>query len=265
MSLLDRILEPGQLRTLYQPIISFAENSPKIFAFECLTRGPRGTNLEPADVLFEYARRKGGEDALDIACMHTALAQAESFAATAKLFVNVHASTLGKGQAFIDELEGACVQSTNISLSNIVLEIIEHSPFWDYSEFIRSTSRLRKLGVQIAVDDLGVAYSSFKMMLDVQPQFLKADMYITRGCHRDRTRAAMLESFQHLAQKCGALLIAEGVEHKSEMDTLLSMEIPLLQGYLFARPNPATDIDGLLRSFAEVWTQDSPPAPAVTL
>lgn len=238
---LDQVVLPGQLKTLYQPILSFASGPPRLLGLECLTRGPSGTNFEIADVLFEYARRKRREELVDAACARAALQNAGAAGEMAKLFINVHASTLGKNQFFIDSLEEACVQQP-FPLSSVVIEVVEHTPCWNRGEFARSVTRLRDLGVQLAVDDMGVAYSSFAMILDTAPEFLKIDMYITRTCTDDPLRRAMIKSFQHLAEGCRAELIAEGIETKEEMQVVMDLGVYNLQGYLFSKPKPSAEI-----------------------
>jgi EAL domain-containing protein (putative c-di-GMP-specific phosphodiesterase class I) len=238
---LDQVVLPGQLKTLYQPILSFASGPPRLLGLECLTRGPSGTNFEIADVLFEYARRKRREELVDAACMRAALQNAGKACDMAKLFINVHASTLGRNQFFVDSLEEACIQQP-FPLSSLVIEVVEHTPCWNRGEFARSVTRLRDLGVQLAVDDMGVAYSSFAMILDTAPEFLKIDMYITRTCTEDPLRRAMIKSFQHLAEGCQSELIAEGIETKEEMQVVMDLGVYNLQGYLFSMPKQSAEI-----------------------
>src|ERR1051325_4047429 len=70
-SLLDVILEPDALTVLFQPILEYRAGQWHLHALECLVRGPKGTNLEPANVLFEYARRKHAEGLVDRACVRS--------------------------------------------------------------------------------------------------------------------------------------------------------------------------------------------------
>lgn len=251
-SLLEKIMTPGEVRSVYQPIFRMSEHETEIFALESLTRGPRGTNIESADVFFEYVRRKRKEDVVDLTCLKSAIRNAAALPNFGKLFVNVHASTMAKNQCFVDSLECIC-SFFSFPPSNLVIEVIEHSPYWDRGEFVLSTRRLREMGVQIAVDDLGVAYSSFKVILDVNPDYLKIDMYITRGCHNDRIRRSMIESFLLLGRDAGAELIAEGMEDAQDLHTLQSMGIPMFQGYLLAKPQPAEQLTKLLENSEDAF------------
>ena len=72
---LNAILAPGGITPVYQPIVTF-ESAPALQGFECLARGPKGTNFESAQVMFEYVRLKHEETVVDRACVAAALAHA---------------------------------------------------------------------------------------------------------------------------------------------------------------------------------------------
>src|SRR5438045_1192109 len=55
---MDEILEPGGLHTLFQPIVDIAATNRSLHAIEALSRGPKDTNMEFPDVLFEYVERR---------------------------------------------------------------------------------------------------------------------------------------------------------------------------------------------------------------
>ena len=91
--LLDSILAPDALWVRFQPIFEISGGGRRLHALECLVRGPRGTNLETADVLFEYIRQKREESRVDRACVTAIFTAARALPTTVKLNVNVHAAT----------------------------------------------------------------------------------------------------------------------------------------------------------------------------
>ncbi|HYC87719.1 MAG TPA: hypothetical protein VEO54_00785, partial [Thermoanaerobaculia bacterium] len=115
-SALNRILQPGAITPVYQPIFRLNGGTPRIDGVECLSRGPRGTNFEAADVLFEYVRLKREESLVDRACIAAAFRGASTLPSSLRLGVNVHASTLGRDHGFIGFLEGTAA-ATGIALS----------------------------------------------------------------------------------------------------------------------------------------------------
>src|SRR5512142_1427359 len=105
-TLLDTILEPGSLAPVFQPIFDFHGRERDLHSLECLMRGPKGTSVERADILYAYLRLKRGEIAVDRACMRAALESAAALPNEPRISVNVHASTLGRDADFVRYLKG---------------------------------------------------------------------------------------------------------------------------------------------------------------
>ena len=74
----------------------------RVDSVEALIRGPRGTNFERADILFDYVRRKKAEAAVDQSCLAAICDAAKGLPSKVRINVNVHASTLGHNSGFID-------------------------------------------------------------------------------------------------------------------------------------------------------------------
>jgi len=234
-TLLDEILGPSGLSILFQPILRVRDGHAELFALEALSRGPRGTNVERADILFEYVRRKGREMDVDHACVRAALEAAAPLEGSPSLSINVHASTVERDDHFIDFLTETC-DANAIDLSRVILEIVEQQKFWDPARFFRALERLRNLGVRIALDDIGLGYSSFRMLIDVNPELYKIDRYFVNGSKSKRERRAAIESIVLLADRLGGSAIAEGIETVDDYHTVSSLGIDLMQGFYFARP-----------------------------
>jgi len=240
-SLLDVILAPGGITILFQPIFEVRGGSRQIHALECLARGPKGSNLEAADTLFEYVRRKREESLVDRACVALALRAAREIPVGLSLSFNVHASTLGRDHGFVAFLSGTA-KAEGIDPLRLTIEIVEHSPPWDGSSFLNSLAALRDIGVRIALDDVGLGQSNYKMILDCRPDYFKIDRYFVQGAHGDVYRQAVIESVLQLARRFGGRVVAEGVEDSEDLVFLTEMGIDLFQGYLFS---PALGIDAL--------------------
>lgn len=231
--LLHMLLEPGGLRAVFQPIFDVSAHEKRLHSLECLIRGPVGSNLEKAPVLFEYVRRKREESLIDRACISTALRAAACLPWEPRLSVNVHASTLGRDQDFPLFLSDAAALHA-LSLDRLTVEIVEHTPYWDGPAFLRSLDAMRAMGVRLALDDIGLGQSNYRMILDCRPEYFKIDRYFVHGCHDDPYRRAVLESIVHLADKFGARIVAEGVEQEKDFRTVKTVGIDLVQGFLLS-------------------------------
>lgn len=253
-SLLASVLAPGGITVNVQPVFDIGDGRQTVVAAECLSRGPRGTNLEPANVLFEYVRRKKEETAVDRACVMAGLMACRKLPANLMIDLNVHASTLGRDLSFVEFLLQAA-HACAIEPTRIVVEIVEHSPYWDGPGFFRVIGALRSAGISIALDDVGIGYSNYKMMIDARPDFLKVDRYLVQDCDKDEYRRIVLRSIALLANDLGAQVVAEGVERKEELETLLGLGIRLVQGYLLSpnRSNEDLLASGLLQPRPHAW------------
>ncbi len=240
-TLLDVILEPGRLSVVFQPMFEVCAASHQLFAVECLIRGPRGTNVERPSVLFEYVRRKRAEAAVDRACVATALADAGRLPGEPRLSLNVHASTLGRDPGFHDFLLERA-EEARIDRRRLVVEIVEHAPPLDVPSFRRALTELRDAGIAIALDDVGLGQSNYKMILDVRPEIYKLDRYLVSGAWSDPYRQVILDSLARMVRRLQARAVAEGVEDHHELAAVEAAGIDLVQGFLFARPLARADL-----------------------
>jgi EAL domain-containing protein (putative c-di-GMP-specific phosphodiesterase class I) len=135
-----------------------------------------------------------------------------------------------------------------IDRRNLIVEITEHSPVWDGSRFRQALVALRSDGIRIALDDIGLGQSNYKMILETAPDIFKVDRFIVAGCSEDRRRIAVLESIRRMAADLGGSVIAEGVETAADSAALSRIGIDLMQGYLFSRALLADELDAFSRS-----------------
>jgi EAL domain-containing protein (putative c-di-GMP-specific phosphodiesterase class I) len=234
-SLLEQVLAPGGVSIVLQPIVEVKNQKPRVHSLECLARGPSGTHAESPVVLFEYVRRKREEPAVDRACLVKCLQQARSLPGSPRLSLNVHASTLSREPEF-PQFVASAAEAAGISPARITMEIVENAPPHDGPAFLRALQGLRSFGMRIALDDVGLGHSNYKMIVDTRPDYFKIDCFFVRSVHEDPYRMAVLDSVARLAERVGARVVAEGVETQAELAAVKSCGIDLIQGYLFSRP-----------------------------
>jgi EAL domain-containing protein (putative c-di-GMP-specific phosphodiesterase class I) len=243
-TLLDILLEPGRLSVVFQPMFEVSTAIPQLFALECLTRGPRGTNAERPEVLFEYVRNKRAETAVDRACVATALAEAAHLPGEPRLSLNVHASTLARDAGFPKLLLDRATDS-HINPSRLIVEIVEHAEhpeLLDIPAFNRALAELREGGLAIALDDVGLGQSNYRMILRVRPEIYKLDQYLVSGAWSDPYREVILDSLARMVRRLEARAVAEGVEDHHELVAVEQAGIDLVQGFLFAPPLARADL-----------------------
>lgn len=242
------LLAPGGISPVYQPVYDL-RNGREAHSYECLSRGPRGSNFESAKVLFDYVRLKREESLIDRACIAAALRSVNLLGPSACVSVNVHASTLGRDHGFVSFLRRTTAEAS-LPMDQVTVEVVEHAPPWDGVSFLAALDEIRASGARIALDDVGLGQSNFKMILDVGADYLKLDRYFVDGCHRDVRRQAVIQALQQLASRFGAKIIAEGIETVDDLNFIERLGINLVQGFLFAPPfTPDEIVRGALHDF----------------
>jgi EAL domain-containing protein (putative c-di-GMP-specific phosphodiesterase class I) len=184
----------------------------------------------PADIL-EAAERLGRLHELGRRVRaQVAAAAADAPGAETKLFVNLHSADLNDEELY----------STDSPLSKIaprvVLEVTERASLDGVNNVAARVSKLRSLGFQIAIDDLGAGYAGLTSFTQLEPHVAKLDMSLVRGVDVDSRRHSIVRSMKKLCDELGILVVAEGVETAAERDRLAELGCDVLQGYLFARP-----------------------------
>jgi EAL domain-containing protein (putative c-di-GMP-specific phosphodiesterase class I) len=122
-------------------------------------------------------------------------------------------------------------------LSRIIVEMTEHAPVDDYDELCAVLRPHREQGLRVAVDDAGAGYSSLKHVLALQPDLIKVDMALVRGCDRDLARRTLLSALTDFAEATDCRLVAEGVETEDELRSVAACGVHLAQGYFLGRPS----------------------------
>jgi EAL domain-containing protein (putative c-di-GMP-specific phosphodiesterase class I) len=118
---------------------------------------------------------------------------------------------------------------------------------------------LDELGVGLAIDDFGTGYSSLAHLKRFPIQVLKLDRAFVAGLGTDRSDTEIVRAVVSLGEALGLEVVAEGMETRDQLDTLLDLGCHLGQGYLLGRPVPSNELAAQLDAIAEVL--DAPPPP----
>jgi EAL domain-containing protein (putative c-di-GMP-specific phosphodiesterase class I) len=230
--LLDIILRE-RIVTAFQPIMDL--KTKVVLGYEALSRGARGSGLEPADALFGAAEDQHLMVELDRLCRQRALLSSSRIPSTAKIFVNTLPGTIRdpqfRGKALIDFLDRA-----QVSPDRIVIEITEKLVIDNYTLFREAMAYYTDLGMSFAVDDVGAGYSGLESIARLKPTFLKIDIALVHDVHASLVNREMVKAIVAMGRGIGATVIAEGIQAEEEAKALLSMGVNWGQGYLLARP-----------------------------
>jgi EAL domain-containing protein (putative c-di-GMP-specific phosphodiesterase class I) len=132
--------------------------------------------------------------------------------------------------------------STGLDPDTVWLEITETAMMSDARTAEGVLHRLAGMGLHLTVDDFGTGYSSLTHLLRFPVDGIKVDRSFTEGLGQNRQADAICEGIISLARALGLKTVAEGVEHRTQLERLGELGCPLAQGYLFSRPQPPEEI-----------------------
>jgi diguanylate cyclase (GGDEF)-like protein len=120
-------------------------------------------------------------------------------------------------------------------------------------------SRLRELGVRLAVDDFGTGYSSMTYMNWLAPDQVKIDKSFVQRLLFDPRNEAIVRSIIDLANNLGVEVVAEGVGDARTATRLADLGCTIGQGFLFAEPMPIEDLADWMARWMSVPERDELP------
>lgn len=241
----DRMLEKNTFCYNFQPIVD--AKTGDIFAYEALMRSPKEVGLNPREIL-KYAEISQRLYSIEYFTFYNTLRayheNREKFAGR-KMFINSIPSV------FLSEADlGEMTEKFGDITENTVVEILEDDE--DTKESCVYFEKLRdRFGCGIAIDDYGSGYSNEMKLLNNNPNVIKIDISLISSINSDTKKQLLVSNIIQFASKYGIKVLAEGVETKEELETLLELNIDLLQGFYLARPNAeiVSEIDADIRDF----------------
>jgi EAL domain-containing protein (putative c-di-GMP-specific phosphodiesterase class I) len=166
--------------------------------------------------------------------------------------VNLSASDLSDPSLFDAIFE--IVEQAQIEPRDLVVEVTETVLLDDTQQSMDFLTRLRALGVRLALDDFGTAFSSLSYVRRFPFDHLKLDITFTADLPHSTRSMLLVEEICHLAISMEMSCIAEGVERREQAEALREIGCDFGQGYLFSRAIPAADCAALLANGATLLT-----------
>jgi len=159
--------------------------------------------------------------------------------------VNISSATLSAG-LLASTLEDA-IDANGLDPTLLEVEVLENIMLQDPTQAKAELLRARQLGVRIALDDFGTGYSSLSYLKQFLFDTIKIDRCFIMDLKPSSDDTAIVRSTLSMAQQLGLEVVAEGVSSDDQLRLLQSLGCEKAQGYLIARPMPATAFTDLLR------------------
>jgi diguanylate cyclase (GGDEF)-like protein/PAS domain S-box-containing protein len=152
----------------------------------------------------------------------------------------------------------AIVRETGADPRHIELEITETMIMRNVEQSIETLAQLRSVGMQVAVDDFGVGYSSLGQLTRLPASSMKIDRSFIMNVPTDTSSALITEAIIAMAKRLKLRVIAEGVETRAQLEFLRANHCEAFQGYLFSRPITALEATAMLKAQASATLETIP-------
>jgi diguanylate cyclase (GGDEF)-like protein len=125
----------------------------------------------------------------------------------------------------------------------LIVEITETCLMRDAKGALNQLNALKSLGVRIAIDDFGTGYSSLSYLQQFPVDSLKIDRSFIAGMGKSREGDTLIHTLIQLGKALNLETLAEGIEEAGQLAQLRGEKCDVGQGYYFARPVPAEEVE----------------------
>ncbi|HEV8577657.1 MAG TPA: EAL domain-containing protein [Thermoanaerobaculia bacterium] len=254
---LQRALHQDELTLYYQPLMDMATGL--ISGAEALIRWRHPTRgLVPPDQFIPLAEETGlivpiGDWVLHEACRQTVLWK-RRFGLGCEFNISVNVSAKQLHDSGLASRTREVLEETGLPADELILELTENAILEE-----RARAReLRDVGVKLAIDDFGTGYASLAYLRDLPVSMLKVARPFISKLGRDVVDTSLVNTILTLGQDLGLLIVAEGIEDPKQLALLRQMRCHLGQGFLFAKPMPATEFEMFVAKNAPVSRRAAP-------
>ncbi len=245
---LRRALPAGEFELYYQPVVNLA--SSEISGFEALIRWnhPVKGMIAPASFI-PLAEEIGFIVPLGEWVIRQACVTAAEWPEHLHVAVNISAAQF-RSPGLMQVIVGALAAS-RLSPTRLEIEITETVLLQNKETTLAALHQLRALGIRIAMDDFGTGYSSLTYLQCFPFDKIKIDRSFVKDITENTGSLNIVRAVAALANGMGMTATAEGVETAEQLDRITSEGCTEMQGYLFSRPLPVSEIERLFLSRRE--------------
>ena len=240
-------LQAGQLALEFQPEVSLSTH--RLLGVEALLRWDRpGHGRLGAEVFGALAESSGlivpiGTWVLGEACRRARGWREDPRAANLLLRVNLSARQFERPD--VVDTVSAALRDSGLPAEALCLEITETILMSDAPAALRTLTALKALGVELAIDDFGIGYSSLAYLKRFPVDTLKIDRSFVAGLGTDPLDLPIVQAVLSLGHTLGLEVVAEGVETPLQEKTLKALGCERAQGFLYARSQRPEDVPSL--------------------
>ena len=240
--ILRNAMETDLLAVHYQPVVD--ARTGRVVACEALARLPHPVEgMIPPGEFIAVAEETGLVVKLGDLILRRACSDAMTWPEHINVAVNFSPRQFALGANVADHIRQVLVD-TGLPPHRLEVEITE-STLIDAKDALQQLQNIADLGVKIALDDFGTGYSSLSYLRQFPVNKIKIDRSFSLDIQSQASQA-IIRSVSVMAKLLNVELVIEGVETASQLETLTSWSVHLIQGYYYSKPQPLAEIMPLL-------------------
>ena len=241
------LLKQGGVEVFYQPILDTRHK--KIVAIEALAR----LRSSDSHIIYpkEFLPQITADDTTDLSRLVLTQALADLKVLDDKgwfLDVSFNLSPQSFATHCVSWLSDV-IERSGIDPSRITAEILESDDFLERDSALVALHAIRKIGIRLALDDVGSAYSSLLRLKELPVDKVKLDQGFVRTLEKYPQDLHFVRAIQDLATELKVDLVVEGVETEDVLDAMLTMGVQYLQGHVISQPLPLRALEDFLAHF----------------
>src|SRR5210317_1776903 len=247
VSRITSAVEDDRFELFFQPIIGIGkESGGRRGHYELLLRmRDEDGELVGPDQFIPAAERYNLMSTLDRWVIHEALSKLadrnEDGEAKFTLAINLSGTSLSEDR-FLDFVKDE-LEAQKLPKGAICFEITETAAISNLSRVVHFMRALKELGCKFSLDDFGSGLSSFTYLKNLPVDYLKIDGHFIRNIMTDRVDQTMVNAITQVGNVMGIRTVAEHVESREVLDTLVAIGVEFAQGYFIARPAPVSEFE----------------------
>jgi EAL domain-containing protein (putative c-di-GMP-specific phosphodiesterase class I) len=221
-------LEENRLRLFVQPVVHIGDRAPVFHEGLLRLERPDGS-FAPATDFIELCEQLGLIRLIDGYTLGRTLEMLDAMPAV-RLSLNVSGETVGDAE-WLSRLAAAVAGRRDVA-SRLIVEITETALIRNLDEAMRFVATIHDLGAQVAIDDFGAGFSSFKHLRQLDVDMVKIAGEFVQNLPGSSDDQAFVKALTQLAQTFGIAIVAEWVQDEATAAILADLGVDMIQGAL---------------------------------
>ncbi|HSM41343.1 MAG TPA: EAL domain-containing protein [Afifellaceae bacterium] len=238
---LAKAIETSEIKPFFQPTVRALDGRLEGFEVLCRWHHPEFGDVPPQEFV-KIAEEQGQVPFLTDVILRSAIETARDWPEDMRFAVNVSPPQINS--ALVDQVR-LILRENDFDPKRLEIEVTEDALIRDFARTSSMFSRLRSLGIQIAMDDFGTGYTSINNLRKLNFDRIKIDKILTMDIPEHRRANAIVRSMIVLARELDIFMTVEGIETEEQFEFFRGMDFIALQGFLFSPPLPRSALQDL--------------------